>query len=204
MKAKFINESNFDHIKESDIVTDELYKIWKQDEYLDDLFSLAYAIEHNISDISKLPKDFLDSNEYNNWYKYEMEYRCNEIINMFNYEIIHGSTLNIYRSMLVDKLWIKNIKQGDFFGIYWSYEEDAAEPHWGYNDIKKEVSILIEGEVNINDINWIKTIQANMHPSYEEEKEIYLDKDTLIKLISIKMNDKYVNIGNLKNKMFKA
>lgn len=202
MKAKFINESDFNSIKESDVITDELYKQWKQDDYLDDLFSWEYAGENGMKDISELPEDFLESEEYDDWFKYEMSYRCQETINMFNYDIIIGNELSIYRMIVVNDEWIENLKQGDSLGIYWSYEEDAAEPHWGYNNAANHV--LIEALVNVDDINWIKTIQANMHPSYTQEKEIYLDKNTPIKLISIKINGNNYNINKLKNQIFKA
>ena len=43
-----------------------------------------------------------------------------------------------------------------------------------------------------------------MNPSYEDEKEIRLFKNTPLKLISIKIDNEKMNISSIKNKIFKA
>jgi hypothetical protein len=69
-------------------------------------------------------------------------------------------------------------------------------------DYKKTNTIIIEIEIDEKYINWITTLELNMHPSYLEEKEIRLFKNTPIKIKSIKINDKEIDISIIENKIF--
>lgn len=202
MRAKFLNESTPD-VNVAEVVTPDLIKDWDQDDYVQDILKHTYA-EESYKNPDNLDDDYLDSEDYNNWLIYELEHRCNEVIDMFKYDIIKGGTLTIWRAMMVNDNWLKQLKPGMELGIWWSYEEDAAEPHWGYNNADKRIEVLIKAEVDAEQINWKSTIAANMHPSYKEEKEITLEKGIPLKLLGIKVNKKDININSLKDQMFKS
>jgi hypothetical protein len=111
--------------------------------------------------------------------------------------------------MTVKKDWLKHLEtQGNRLGIYWSWDPDSAEPHWGYDNLKRE--IMIESKINEKYVNWIETLQQNINPNFEEEKEIRLFKNTPIKILAIYNQNAYeegksMRISKLlKNKVFKA
>ena len=59
-------------------------------------------------------------------------------------------------------------------GIFWSWDEAAAEAHWGSFGLGTE-KILLKAQVGRDDIDWEGTFEANMAPSTgEEEREIRL------------------------------
>lgn len=204
MRARFINEMNISSVKVEDIVNKKFLDSLLMDSFLEETFKYQYADENNLSqeDIedmdSDVEKDFMD------WFKYEIENRISETINKFEYEIIKNNKISIWRVITVDKNWIEHLeKQGNRLGIYWAWDEDAAEAHWGHNLISK-IPVLIESEINVEHIDWIETIKQNMNPEYEEEKEIRLFKNTPLKIKSLKMNGKNIDISNIQDKTFKA
>lgn len=56
-------------------------------------------------------------------------------------------------------------------GIYWTWDESAAEAHWGYGK-NGDTEYVLKALVNAQDINWPTTLAMNASPAYEEEKEI--------------------------------
>jgi len=137
--------------------------------------------------------------------KYEAEYKFDEVINMIS-DQIKNDNIEIFRIITVGKNWIKHLeKQGNHLGIYWSFDEDAAEPHWGYNNSKKQIKALIKSLIDQKYVDWVRTIRANLTLSTgEEEKEITLFKSTPLKISSISINDEEQDISKIKNKIFKA
>jgi hypothetical protein len=59
-------------------------------------------------------------------------------------------------------------------GIFWSWDENSAEAHWGSFGPGTE-EILLQARVGKDDIDWEGTFEANMDPATgEEEREIRL------------------------------
>ncbi len=71
-------------------------------------------------------------------------------------------------------------------GIYWCWDREAAEAHWGNDD--NDVKWLLYAEADNQHINWPVTLSKNCMPDYEDEKEIEL-KNVPIKIISYERND---------------
>jgi hypothetical protein len=62
----------------------------------------------------------------------------------------------------------------------------------------------METEIDEKYINWQETLTMNIHPSYPEEKEIRLFKNTPININRISINGKDVDISEIKDKTFYA
>jgi hypothetical protein len=189
MRAKMVNslnEMSLDSIDYNDIITDEL-------------------IDGIVEQLSGEDED--EQSEYlRDAMRHELLEKWEDIIYLFNYKLINeNDEISIYRKMTVDTNWLKHLEsQGKRLGIYWSWDVKAAEPHWGYDT--KPQTIMIESSIKSTYVNWPETLTLNINPLYEEEKEIRLYKNTLLKIKNI-----YDNENNLlpipikiKEKIFKA
>jgi diguanylate cyclase (GGDEF)-like protein len=78
-------------------------------------------------------------------------------------------------------------------GIYWSWDRDAAEPHWGYD---QGAEILLIGKITEDSINVERTLLQNMNMSEYEEKEITLLDNAKVKIIGVEYNDKEYMFNN--------
>ena len=105
---------------------------------------------------------------------------------------------------VADDWYEKLINSGKHLGIYWSFDSNSAEAHWGHNQ-NTPVEVLIKSSVNEEYVNWVDTIMLNMNPQLgEEEKEIRLFKNTSIKIEQLFINNEEIDISKIKNKEFKA
>lgn len=110
-----------------------------------------------------------------------------------------GDKLVVYRNMMVPNIeeflyFLSNeMFIGDFkgLGIYWSWDKDAAESHWGYG---KGVEIQLKALVNINDIDYDLTIVANVHPSYTEEREINIKPNSKVEILGVETQDDFIDL----------
>lgn len=92
-----------------------------------------------------------------------------------------GDTIRIYREITAPAKWKPDPTQHP--GIYWSWDEGAAEAHWG-SFSNGQVKWLLTAEVTAAQIDWVSTLAANGAPSYEDEREITLIEGTPVHLIS--------------------
>lgn len=85
--------------------------------------------------------------------------------------LIDGGRVNIWREIVVPpSISIEDI---NYLGIYWSYDPDTAESHNAPSRTNK-LSVLFAGEVLEEDVDWISTVVANIHPEFADEQEITL------------------------------
>ena len=96
----------------------------------------------------------------------EAEWKYEELMRLF-----HGTELPIWRMITAPKDW--QPAPDVHPGIYWSWDENAAEAHWGEFG-NGDVEWLLHAEASYNDIDWVETIVKNCHSSYQAEKEITL------------------------------
>lgn len=72
-------------------------------------------------------------------------------------------------------------------GIYWSWDENSAECHWGTGG----PSVTLHGVINKSNVDWEGTLYANMFPSLgDEEKEVRLIEGTQFELEGIQYDEK--------------
>lgn len=88
--------------------------------------------------------------------------------------------IRVYRMITAPPNWKPDPKQHP--GIYWSWDEDAAEAHWGSFG-KGHVQWLLVADVNSSQIDWVSTLAANAVPDSESEREITLRQDTPVQLV---------------------
>ncbi|MGA7861224.1 MAG: hypothetical protein WCB19_05145, partial [Thermoplasmata archaeon] len=79
--------------------------------------------------------------------------------------------LTVYRVLTLQD--IKDIKTKGI-GVYWSWDEDAAEAHWGHFGQGFQ-NYTLKAQVQEKDVDWTGTMWVNLDPDLgEDEKEIRL------------------------------
>jgi hypothetical protein len=150
-----------------------------------------------------IEEDEFNEEQFKNWLYMDVKYKIENFLDKMQYNYIKNHSIKIYRAMKVDENYLEHFfKDGKRLGIYWAYEENNAEAHWGvYN---KPVDVIFESIVNETKVNWFETISLNIDPNFENEKEIRLFKNTPLKIISMELNGEKINIDKLKNRVFYA
>ena len=195
-----INEKALTNITLKDINLKSFIHVQDEKEFLNPYVSQYMAEEHNkffdTEEHEDETYDIIKSKEFQDWLYYELEYRFNNLKDNFN-TLINNNFMILYRSLTVKDTYIKDLLNNKVkhIGIYWTYDENSAEPHWGYNlNIKNDIIY----EININEkyINWVDTIRLNLeHEYFNEEKEVRLFRNTPIEITNITWNNKKVDIS---------
>ena len=153
-----------------------------------------YDIEEN----EELHKEFFK------WFGNYMFDEYENVIDKLEDSIDQSGEITIYREMRVIDNWMEHlIKQGKHLGIYWTWDENSAEAHWG--KVKNRNKALLVAKIKEEYVNWEETIKLNMELSLGDmEREIRLFKGTTIDLISVIINGEEQDLSTLKNKEFLA
>lgn len=205
----FINEKSIINFNINNIIKDDFL-----DEYISETGKDYIDIYKNNYDVDDDTDyyDIIESEDFREFIRDELIQNFEEVKEELidNIDISSGK-IKIYRHMKVDINWINHLlKKGKRLGIYWSWDEDSAFPHWG--DINKPILAIIESEIDERYVDWIETLKQNTDPRYKEEKEIRLFKNTPIKINNIILkdsSDKKIDIdkkimNKIKNKIFYA
>lgn len=194
-----INEDKLNQYDSEDIITKEFMNDLQMDssgyEFLFDQYKYEDDYVDNDTDFDEFSEDDEKLKNFEDWLRYEFEYRFDE--QKRTYEILfsngHGK-MTLFRAMDVPRKWITSLSQGNRkLGIYWSYEEDAAEAHWGSG---RGIQILIQTSVTEDQIDFEGTFAANLQPSTgEEEKEIRLNEGEKIPLEALWVKDKEIKLN---------
>jgi hypothetical protein len=194
----FITESllasvNLDLILTPGFVEDMAAK----DEYFMDL----YKHEEQLTDVDD---EDIDQESFLNWLEYDLRYKLEELIRLYRNELIQNGKVTVWRAMTVTSSWLDHLeREGKHLGIYWTWDPDAADTHWG--DYSKTSKVLIEAEVPENGVDWGKTLITNIEPfTGDDEKEITLIKGVPLKILSVEMDGELQDISNLEGKTFLA
>lgn len=87
-----------------------------------------------------------------------------------------GESFDVYRTISLESL--RDLKTKGI-GIYWSWDESKAEAHWGNGGTQ----YTLRARVNDADVDWNRTLYANLDPSLgEEEAEITLKEGIPVKI----------------------
>ena len=204
MNEGVLNEMSINSISFDNIVTpqyiEELKRSDNYERYLE-YFKYEYHLEdQEDGELEQHP-------EFEGWLRDELYHRYDTAVDNIGDVIKPDGTIDIWREMTVDENWLKKLPQsGKHLGIYWSWDEAAAEAHWGHSG---GLRVQIKSSVREEHVNWHDTIILNMDISLgEEEKEIRLFKNTELKIEEMYVDGKYVMDtpeGNiLKDKTFLA
>lgn len=191
-----INESllssvNIDKIANPDRIKD----ISHQDEFLKSL----YKEENYLQD---LDDDEIDEEDFLNWLQYDTKFKIEELVDFYKREVIKNGRVTVWRRITVKESWLDHLaKEGKHLGVYWSWDPDAADTHWG--DFSKKSTALIEAEVPENGVDWEETLVANIQPMMgDDEKEIKLHRGVPLKIISIEIDNSPADLTPIQGKTF--
>lgn len=203
-----LNEMSIHSIDYDNIITPEYIKeLEMSDNY--ERYVEYYQYENNLVDVEK--EEIEKTEDFKNWLTYELKARFDDVVNNIKDKIKPNSTIDIWRRIKVDDIWVNHLIQaGKHLGIYWSWDERAAEAHWG--DTAKNSNALIKSSIKEQYIDWNNTIDANMNIVLgEDEKEITLFKNTSLKIEELHIDGQDVEdvMGSdyelqLRNKIFYA
>ena len=196
--SKSLSEASFHNFKNDDILTDRYIKEFISN-YSDEYLSW-YTQYNNLEDEDE--EFLIDSPDFYSYIKNELEANLEEAKENI-YDKIDPLTggIKIYREITVGPDWLDHLKkQGKRLGIYWSWDDEAAEAHWG--DPSKKNSALLEVEIDEKYVDWETTLQLNSHPYYKQEKEIRLFKNTPIVLKNLSINNEKIDLSVFDNKDF--
>lgn len=201
----WLNESTLDDISVEDILSKSYDE--NVNRYISDITQYSYAYKYENPEMSEMTdEEAAETEDFKKWIEYEMEQRYDDVIDRL-YDIPReNGKIRIWRVISVDDKWFEHLKtQGKHLGIYWAFEKNAAEAHWGHNNDNKKLYARIEALVDENKINWLDTVKVNLNfDTGEEEKEIRLFKNTPLKVEQIEINLEEQDISSIKNKTFYA
>jgi hypothetical protein len=194
-----INEGSISSLPMDDVINKKFLDIVLSDSYNRESLIYQYMHEEGISDESEV-----DEEEFSDWVKYELDYLASEFITKVNTDLIKNGKIKIWRAMSVNKEWESRLQtEAKHLGIYWSWDQEGAEPHWGYN-MELPFTTIMEAEVDETSVDWYPTIRLNTEPVSFEEKEIRLVKGAKIKIVSIKIDDKEIDLSDISGDRFIA
>ena len=194
-----INEGSISSLSMDDVINKKFLDIVLSDSYNRESLIYQYMHEEGISDESEV-----DEEEFSDWVKYELDYLASEFITKINTDLIKNGKIKIWRAMSVNKEWESRLQtEAKHLGIYWSWDQEGAEPHWGYN-MELPFTTIMEAEVDETSVDWYPTIRLNTEPVSFEEKEIRLVKGAKIKIVSIKIDDKEIDLSDISGDRFIA
>lgn len=196
----FINEASFNDFNEENILTDKYIKniIHSHDGIQNIMYEYisSEGLDEDDSDAIK------DSEEFFQYIKQGLQIKLEDLWYDINERIDKYGYIEIYRAMSVDDNWIEHLqKQGKRLGIYWSWDINRAEAHWGFNHQKE---VILTAIINEKYINWKETFELNLDLSLADEKEIRLYKNTPLEITNINIDGEDLDIDILKNKTFYA
>jgi tRNA nucleotidyltransferase/poly(A) polymerase/2'-5' RNA ligase len=203
-----INEMSIKQINYDDVITPEYIKqIEMSDNF--ERFIEYYKYEYNL--ITHDNEEIEKTEDFKNWFKYELSARYDDAVERITNNLKPDGTIDIWRRITIDdeeNRWISHLADaGKHLGIYWSWDERAAEAHWGNSAHNNDA--LIKSSIKEEYIDWRNTLYANMDMSLgEEEKEITLFKNTSLKIEELYVDDNDVMTSDfasvIKNKTFYA
>jgi len=197
--SEFLNEASIATIGLDDVINKKFLSIVLSDSYDRESLVYQYMHEEGISDESEI-----DEKEFSDWAKYELDYLASEFITKVNTDLIKNGKIKIWRAMSVNKEWESRLQtEAKHLGIYWSWDQEGAEPHWGYNT-ELPFTTIMEAEVDETSVDWYPTIRLNTEPVSFEEKEIRLVKGSKINIISIKIDGKEIDLSEILGERFIA
>lgn len=200
LKSEKVNEASFGSFNNDDILTDDFMLSCTQTGA--DILIDWYKSEKGLEDAED--SEGLSSPEFLDFLKNELEKNLEEakekISNVINWRT---NKVTLYRAITVDDSWLEHLKtQGKRLGIYWSWDEEGAEAHWG--DYKKNKVAKIEVEIDEKYVDWKITLQMNTSISFKEEKEIRLFKNTPLKIKKLSIDDEEIDVSMFNGKTFYA
>lgn len=151
--------------------------------------------------------DVENQEEYQEWVKETIEEMVFDAFGTLRGVTMENGEIMIYRVITAPQDWVqKGGLTARPLGEYWSWEEGAAEAHWGEFGTGHE-QYLIVASTDPKNVDWTISIYANANPSSVEEKEIALLSGTKIRFhgVYVMQNNRPVGVrSGLEGKILQA
>ncbi len=126
-----------------------------------------------------------NSEEFKSWFINWIEEQVWDAWGNFAHLFDGDGNATLYRVITAPRDWTPGDRHP---GIYWSWDEDAAEAHWGdFSD--GQVKWRLTGVINMRDVDWTTTLSMNVQPDYKDEKEIRIKDGAPVKLMKVEQID---------------
>lgn len=119
--------------------------------------------------------------EFKSWVKNWIEDRVWDVWGNLSHLFDAKSDAILYRVITAPEDWRPDSRHP---GIYWSWDKNAAEAHWG-EFANGHVTWRMTAAVNMRDVDWPTTFAMNADPSYESEREIRLKDNAPVRMINV-------------------
>lgn len=137
-----------------------------------------YAEDFELSD-DELNDIDISSPQFKEWFSNWVEERVWDAWGNFSHLFDEQGNAILYRVITADPTW----KPGDRHpGIYWSWDQDAAEAHWGSFG-NGHVKFRMTARINSSVVDWTTTLAQNIQPDYEDEKEIRIKENAAVEIL---------------------
>ena len=194
-----LNEGSLSSVTINEVINREFINRVLLNSYNKELLVHQYMHEENIDN-----EEDVDYSDFLEWVKYELKYIAENFIENLNKNIIKNGKIRVWRAMKVKNDWESKLpNEAKHLGIYWTWDKDCAETHWGYNQDLPFTAVM-EAEIDEKLVDWYPTIRLNTEPISYEEKEIRLVKGSPIKMTSIWIDGNQIDISNINDKKFIA
>lgn len=210
LKESLINEKSLSDVSTSEFNFKEIMDHWLSvtpssviHEYKYEMQGNYYLSPEEVDEIMNMDEeDIMETEDFKSWLVDHVEFKIDEVISNISGKIVDGR-ITVWREMTVSNEWISKLPTtGMRLGKYWTFDEGSAEAYWG---AKNDNTITFQTTIDEKYIDWHQTIMANIDPALgEDEKEITLFKNTPIYIDRIHLNDKDMDISNIKSKKFKV
>ncbi len=189
-------EKSFHNIGYDDIFTSDYKRKIKKD----DVYDNGREVFMNNNEIED--SDDIDEEGFEDYMKNELENNFEVFQYTIDDLIDDNNEITIWRAMTVDDNWLSKLEKGSIrIGEFWSWSESGAEAHWSEGHENK---VVLKAKIKEYYVDWKETYELNIHPNYNEEKEIRLFKNTLIRLEEVIFNDEKIDSKYFSNKIYKS
>lgn len=172
----------------SEYFTDDFARRIVEDEMeLDEVCTELADDENLLGSIKDRWRDFAED---------QVSYLCQDMLDAVNTSIndSEDGLIEVWRAIDVgdgsyDDAY-QNIVEGyGGLGIYWAWNQDAAEAHWGVDG----KPFVLHGMLRPQDVDWKQTVYKNAY-SLRDECEIETNKDAYVQIVGYEVDGKYVEL----------
>lgn len=120
------------------------------------------------------------SREFREWLEDWVDDEVWDVWNNFSHLFDAAGNATLYRVITAPSDWQPGERHP---GVYWSWDADAAEAHWGNYD--GQVEWRITAIINKSVVDWVRTLAMNVMPQYKEEREIRIFENAPINVVKV-------------------
>lgn len=178
-----------DRLVDEKAITSMLYNEIEWDGFAGEQLVDQYRREHGIkgddedddTGLGGGNSDESDTEDFKHWFKGWAQDRIWDAWGEFSHLFDGEGNATLYRVITAPENWDPTTRHP---GIYWSWDKDAADAHWGdFSD--GNFKWRMAGVINAKDVDWTSTLAMNVQPDYKDEKEIRIKDGAPVKLVGV-------------------